>query len=177
VGRTTIVTGAVVAALATAALGGCASSTAEGSRARLYGSVAELAADSGAVVTGTVDGQRTVRDLPAGDTTVSEVTVRATAKADRELPAGATVSVRQMGSAAAPGPAALLQPGRTYLLFLTPTGLDGERAEQFFVTGGTAGIWETDGGGADERSTFTRLPSDDGDVLPERLTLGAALGE
>lgn len=163
-----------------------------GSRHTLYGSLAALADDSVEVVAGTVVAQREVTDLgPTAPATVSTVRVASVAKAAGGVVAGDTVDVRQIGTAAEPGPAAMLQAGSTYLLYLRPSRLPGEAASQSFVTGGSAGIFaapeavqpaaDSDGaasgaGGAGLPAAFVRVDHEQGDVLPDRVAAGDALG-
>jgi hypothetical protein len=182
--KRTITTAAAVGSIVISALAltGCSTSHAEGSRVELYDSVPALAEDSSVVLSGTVREQKTATDIPGGgEFTLSTVVVGATAKTDASQPTGSTVVVRQLGSASTEGPAPLLEQGRTYLLYLTPSGLDGDLASQFYVTGGTAGVYETQQNAA-ARSTgvtgdteFTKAPSDEGDELPAELTLADAL--
>jgi hypothetical protein len=184
VNRTNITAAAVtLVALAAVSLSGCAASDSGGSRAELYDSVTSLAGDSSIVLAGTVQDQRTASDIPgSGEFTLSTVVVSATAKTDADHPAGSTVVVRQQGTANNPGPGAMLTEGTTYLLYLTPSGLDGDLASHFSVTGGTAGIYAAEQdptargtGGVTDSTEFTKAPSDEGDDLPAQLTLGTAL--
>ncbi len=161
-----------------------------GSRHTHYGSLAALAGDSVEIVTGTVVAQRVVTDLgPRAPATVSTVRVATVAKAADGLAAGGTVDVRQIGTAAQPGPAAMMQAGSTYLLYLRPSRLPGEAASQSFVTGGSAGLFgapdpaaahaQADTDAAEEPTqpaAFLRLDDDGGDTLPERVTADGALG-
>ena len=157
--------GWTLALVTVAALTACANAS-SGSRAELYETIDELAADSSVIVGGTVTGQ--FRD---GSTTVSTVEV-AHAPANPQLGAnvdgdhaavevGDVVEVRED---AAP----LLAQGDEYLLFLTPTMLPDEAASQFFVTGAVAGIYRRDG---DE---FRRVALDSGDTLPETITVAGS---
>lgn len=180
--RIITVAAAAVLALSAVSLTGCSSSHGEGSRVELYNSVPALADDSIIVVAGTVSSQKTVSDIPnSGEFTLSTFTVAKTAKTDSNHPAGSTLVVRQHGTESKPGPGALLEPGKTYLLYLTPSGLDGDLASQFYVTGGTAGIYETEqnaaarSAGVTGDTEFTKAPSDEGDKLPAELTLEDAL--
>ncbi|MBF4618636.1 hypothetical protein ITJ44_11185 [Clavibacter sp. VKM Ac-2873] len=154
-----------------------------GSRHTLYASLSALADDSVEVVTGTVVAQREVADLgPSAPATVSTVRVTSVAKTARGVAAGNEIEVRQIGTAAQPGPAAMLASGSTYLLYLRPSRLPGDAATQWFVTGGSAGIFAApdQGTGADAASgpsaTFARVDHEQGDVLPERVAADHALG-
>jgi hypothetical protein len=166
--------GTVVAAVLLAAglvtVTGCSSGS-SGSRARMYDSVGSMADDSSLVVTGTVGAQRVANDVAnAGPTTLSTVRLVDTAKTDAEHPAASTVVVRQHGTDRSSHPGMLLRQGSTYLLYLTPSALDGDLAEQFFVTGGAAGIYIAEDGRTDFRRGM-----DEGDDLPARLSLADAL--
>ncbi|WP_435094059.1 hypothetical protein [Clavibacter michiganensis] len=154
-----------------------------GSRHTLYGSLAALADDSVGIVAGTVVAQREVADLgPSAPATVSTVRVAKVAKAAHGVAVGGTVEVRQIGTAAQPGPATMLQAGSAYLLYLRPSRLPGDAASQWFVTGGTAGIFAAPDSdvGTDSASgpsaTFARIDHEQGDVLPERVAADHALG-
>lgn len=174
---------ATLAALTALSLAGCSSSHSDGSRAEIYDSVTTLAGDSSLVFAGTVQDQETASDIPGGgDFTLSTVVVSATAKTDADHPAGSTVVVRQHGTESSPGPGELLTKGKTYLLYLTPSGLEGDLASQFYVTGGTAGMYVTEQSSAarttgevTDGTEFTKAPSDEGDDLPTQLTLDDAL--
>ena len=66
--------------------------------------------------------------------------------------------------------ASLLQIGREYLLFLTPSMLPGDMAAQFFITGEVAGAYERDG------DQFTRIVTGSGDDLPDTIDIAGAQG-
>lgn len=146
----------------------------DGSRAALYDSVAAIAADSGVVATVKVGSQVVLEaEIPY---TVSTVEVEQTFSPDglgENLPeearggvmTGDRIDVRQLGTAEyASLPAPLMKTGSTYLLFLTPTMLKGEAGADFFVVGGNAGIYSSDG------KTYTHGEFPDGDKLPEVLS-------
>lgn len=142
------------------------SSSSSGSRHTLYDSIDSLAADSSAILVGTVSDQST-----AGGTTVSSVAVTNAPTnpqlggnlADPPEPpaAGDVVEVREDQTPT-------LSPGEEYLLFLTPTMLPGDASTQYFITGAVAGIYVRDGEG------FRRAVPDSGDTLPDTIT---AVGE
>lgn len=149
-----------------------------GSRVELYNSVREIAADSSKVVVVDVLEQEVIYerlgDLPSPITyTVSTVAVRkefSPTGLGIELPnagphvEGDRLLVRQMGTKESDGPATILRPDASYLLFLTPSLLPGELASQFYVTGGSAGIYvATD-------NFFEHGPFEEGDTLPGTLT-------
>ncbi|WP_274646430.1 hypothetical protein [Microbacterium sp. C7(2022)] len=154
----------VTIALAT----GC-TQTSSGSRATLYESIDALAADSAAIVVGTVSGQ-----TDDGDTTISTIEVinapdnptlgQNLTQQNSPVSVGDTVEVRQMT-------APLLTVDDEYLLFLTPTELSGDAADQYFVTGADAGIYVRDG---DE---FRRVATDSGDTLPDVISIAGTASE
>ena len=167
--RHTLVAAALVA-VGLVSVTACASGS-SGSRARMYDSVSSMADSSSLVVTGTVDEQRVTNDVAnAGPTTLSTVRVVDTAKTDADHPAGSTIIVRQRGTAGSSHPGMLLRQGTTYLLYLGPSALEGDLAEQFFVTGGAAGVYVAEDGRTDFRRGM-----DEGDDLPARLRLADAL--
>lgn len=166
------VAGATIAALVLAA---CASSS-SGSRATLYESIDQLAADSSAIVVGTVHGQRT-----EGDVTISSVEVThssfnpqlgANLTDESAVAAGDVVEVRQDVASSHTGGdhAPLLSDGDQYMLFLTPTMLEGDAAAQYFITGAVAGLYVRDG------ADFRRVVTDSGDALPERIATSGSEG-
>lgn len=170
--RRPLVATAVVAVLL---LAGCATNEMhlEGSRAAIYNSVSEIAADSTVVAEVTVESQRVIdAELPY---TVSKVDIARVFSPDglaanfpkgtrSDVAVGAEINVRQLGSSEYETlPAPLLEKGSRYLLFLTPTALGGDAAYDFFVVGGNAGIYFSDG------TTFTHPEFVDGDKLPPSL--------
>ncbi|PPH05955.1 hypothetical protein C5C71_16375 [Rathayibacter sp. AY1C1] len=182
-----IKSGAAIVALTIAtALSACTSTTsttgdqsgAHGSRVELYASEASLSEASSTVVVATVTGQKAAADItPETEFTVSTLDVITAAKTDRDLPPGSTVQVRQLGSEAQEGPAPLLIPGETYLLYLTPSGLEGDLSTQFYVTGGTAGLYratsDTAGRAAEGAAPtgFAQVAPTEGEELPTDITL------
>lgn len=136
------------------ALTGCTVHSSHGSRVALYDSVRELAADSALVVVGSVQASQVANDLDGlgsftlADFVVDEVVTPEIAGSARPAEAptptvrpGETVTVRQMGDAAGAAPAPFLAEGERYMLFLNPTLLDGPAADDFYITGVTAGIY------------------------------------
>jgi len=144
----------------------------EGSRHELFDSVRSISAASSNVVVVEVQSQRE-EEGPQIPYTISDAKVMTQfapaglgsaidLKTPREI--GGEVAVRQMGSKEVSTPAPILEIGRQYLLFLTPSMLDGEAAKQFYVTGGSAGIYSVEG------SHFVHGPFTEGDNLPGALT-------
>lgn len=174
---------ATAAALAvlglTTACAGPVTSSSSASRAELYGSLAELTAASSLVVAGVAGDQRTAADVtPTLDSTLTAFEVAATVEPEDGPSEGRTIVVRQTGSADQPPPAGpLLEPGRAYLLFLTASGLPGELAEQFYVTGVTAGLYTARdpasvlvASGDWGTAVFDEAAAGEGDVLPDAVT-------
>lgn len=140
--------------------------TSEGSRARLYASLDELALDSDAIVTGTVVSQEVVRDiLPTHDFTLSQVEISSITKGT-QIVNHEVITVRQHGSASQTPPAPLMEVGSDYLLFLVQSGLSGDLAAHFYVTGANAGLYRnnTDGTG------FVQMAASEGENLPMTIS-------
>lgn len=152
----------------------------EMSRVRLYSSVAELAADSRLVIEGTVTGQSVAADVDAmTDFTLSEVkVVRSMRGADRVV-AGDSVVVRQLGSDKQHPPVPILVSGHVYLLYLTPSGLEGSLSSQYYVTGANAGIYVEQPTGQAKNGaakTFAQVQRQPGETLPSDLSDTQAVG-
>ena len=101
------------------------------------------------------------------DFTLSTFEVQSTQKGE----ASGVITVRQTGSTRQTPPTGLLGVGQRYLLYLTPSGLSGEQASQFYVTGMNAGIYKAaegaqTGGETSSGSTFTQADPDPADNLP-----------
>ena len=163
------VAAAALAAIALAVLTGCSGSgSSSASRATLYDSVEGLAADSSAIVVGTVthrsrDGSATVASVEVDNAPANP---QLGANLDGEYAPVAVGDVVEVRQDAEP----LLADGTEYLLFLTPTMLPGDAASQYFVTGAVAGLYERDG---DE---FRRVVPDSGDTLPETFSIAGEDG-
>ena len=165
-----IYTAAVVLLLSL--LTGCAAVTSGGevSRVRLYGSVSEMAEDSALVVTGRVVETKTVRDFDdETDFTLSTVEVLES----NDAKVGDLLTVRQFGSDKQEPVVPLLVTGHEYLLFLTSSGLKGDLATHYYVTGCNACIYELADeskarGGVREPSARQISPTD-GEHLPVDL--------
>jgi hypothetical protein len=153
-----------------------------------------MVADSSSIAVGKVVSQEVVElEMPY---TISTVEVSASfappelaanvppSLAAQPLKQGQHITVRQMGTHEYEStPAPILNKDGKYLLFLNPSGLEGEAASHYFVTGGSAGLYAADdfvaGGSAgtdDDDSGFSAVPSHDGelfhdgDKLPPTLT-------
>lgn len=146
------------------------------SRTKLYSSVDAIAADSDAVIVGKVNSTTVARDVDdTTDFTLSSVTVLDSLKGT-EQPNG-TVTVRQTGSASQSTPETLLQADDVVLLFLSESGLPGEQAKHYYITGATAGLYAADSKSGDineaalSNASFSRVNTDSGDTLPATLTV------
>lgn len=170
--------GAALAILGCIFLASCAAHSSTGSRVELFESVESLAEASVAVVRVSVSGQRFVSADEAARTqqsahTISDVSVLeswvgarlgARHAAHPEIAAGDRITVRQGGTESEPSHGELLRVGQEYVLFLTPTEISDAPADQFYVTGGMAGIYVAEGSDAEFRRMF-----DEGDTLPGTL--------
>ena len=161
--------------------GNATTSKGEISRVKMYDSVKAITDDSDLVIVGTVADQRVVQDIDdETDFTLSTVKVITTKKGDA---GDETVIVRQTGSTKNQTAGAMMKTGSTYLLFLVHSGLSGDLASQYYVTGADAGIYlapatakaKAQTGTATEQDisgeTFNRVNSDSGDNLPATLTV------
>lgn len=173
-----------------ASIAGCSTpetSGMHGSRTELYKSVEGIAADSSIAAVVEVRSQEVLKPASERDFafTLSSVTVvstltpkglanelASTVQTD-PLSDGSEIVVRQMGTADIETPAPILKTGEQYLLFLVPSMLEGEAASQFWVTGGSAGVYEVAGDDFARGSdvSFTHGPFEEGDTLPPTLTV------
>ena len=89
---------------------------------------------------------------------------------------GDTITVRQMGGADTSAPAEFLTEGEQYILFLHPTMLEGPAADDYYVTGVTAGIYvaaNTEASRGNLNAGFDHYDTryeDEGDNLPPILS-------
>lgn len=155
-----------------------AGSSAHGTRAQLYSGLDAMAADSSVVVVGVVGDQRVTADIDdVTDFTISSFEVSEVLKSDGVVDPGATIDVRQLGDEVVP--VELLSPGSVYLLYLTASGLEGELASHYYVTGANAGIYQAvaaqSRGGAAADDEFVQVQPTEGEPLPEELSLPEAL--
>lgn len=111
--------------------------------------------------------------------TLHDVAIANVIKGDAEP--GGTLVLRQTGK----DDPSILRDHETALLFLLPSGLPGDLADQFFPKGVYAGIYmldddadlaaltsDTDGSGSSDGVDFNRLIIDSGDDLPQTVSLG-----
>ncbi|WP_029067816.1 hypothetical protein [Jonesia quinghaiensis] len=194
--RHTQTAGLALTGIMALALTGCASTltltesgsmtTTDYSRVALYDSLDAMSADSDLVVVGIVGTQTTVYDIDdITPFTLSTVTIQDAVLG--EAPADA-ITVRQFGDVSIADTEEILTPGTTYLLYLTESGLSGELAAHYYVTGVTAGIYQAK---TAQRSpsrispqtlsqntlnslTFEHISTEDGDELPSNVTLDTA---
>ena len=93
-------------------------------------------------------------------------------KPEKPLRLGQVLEVRQAGSAKPLGPSQLLGAGGRYLLFLTPSGLAGPLASQYYITGVDAGVYLMRvGDKIAPDMQVSQFHRNDGDVLPNSPTL------
>ncbi|MGH3689582.1 MAG: hypothetical protein ACRDT7_05450 [Microbacterium sp.] len=158
----------------------------DGSRHTLYSEVSALSADSEAIVDVVVESQDVVQEeIPY---TLSTVTVIAplhpkglaiNKDVSAEVSPEEQIVIRQMGSVDEEKvPAPLLEVGNRYLLFITSTKLEGDAASQFYITGVSAGIYQTESS-TDARGgdvTYAHVDQDSGDNLPPTLTAADLAG-
>lgn len=151
----------------------------EGSRSTIYKSVDELGDDSSAAITGEVVDQKFETDSYGNAVTLSRFLVDKVADLPKEDGAGARtlapakiVTIRQLGDESfAETLSPLLEVGETYMLFLTPSGLPGSDARQYFITGNTAGYYKlTDNAALRASEPGYEKVGDEGDTLPVVLT-------
>ncbi|WP_426320420.1 hypothetical protein [Microbacterium sp. E-13] len=182
----------VSAAIALSAAGGLVACSTpgtvqmDGSRSELYDSVQGIAADSSLVAVVEVKSQEVLKPASDKDTaytlsTVSVISTFSPTGLAREIPngvnpsgmtAGSQIIVRQMGTSEMDTPARILNAGEKYLLFLTPSMLEGKAGSQFYVTGGSAGVYAapSDVTSRADDAAFTHGPFEEGDTLPDTLT-------
>lgn len=155
--------------------------TADMSRVTLYQSVDDMFNDSDLVVIGTVQNTSVVQDIDdITDFTLSDVFVEQTIFGDSVNKN--MITVRQTGSSEQQTGESFMSPGDCVLLFLVHSGLDGELADQYYITGATAGWYElnavddmqllsTDSDNINySQFSFERVDMDSGDTLPSTLS-------
>lgn len=113
-----------------------------GSRARGYDSLKAITKDSAVVVVGSAGAQTVAEDVePGWPYTRTTFAVTRVLKHKGKPPTSSSVIVRQNGSADQSSLTELLEPGKTYMLFLTKSELPGELASDYYVTGSNAGLY------------------------------------
>lgn len=145
------------------------------SRVKLYSSVSEMQGDSDAVIIGKVqsDGD-TVKDVDAS-TSFTLAKVQVLSVVSGSVGDKTEVTVRQTGTKdTASG--SLLAKDDTVMLFLVKSGLPGDKAEQYYITGSTAGVYRASGDASTASAqasdaTFQRVDGDSGDSLPGEIRL------
>lgn len=143
------------------------------SRVSLYSSLEELSKDSDVVLTGVVKNQKCVKDIDDSTSfvlaTVSISSIEKGQPVDEQ-----TVVVRQT----ADEDQSILEDGQTYLFYLVESELDGDLADQYYITGATAGVYkqeQTSGNKAPSANgkanfKYDRVDADSGDSLPETVS-------
>lgn len=136
-------------------------------RVKLYPSLNSLAKDSVLIATGTVTEQNVVADLdPTTEFTLSSFDISDVQSSNGSITTDSVVTVRELGSVT-------LETGNTYLLYLTASGLEGELAAHYYVTGANAGIFEAEDEGSakanPKEASFKKVHSEEGESLPERV--------
>lgn len=123
-----------------------------GARHEVFASVEAMLAASGHVIEGVVTQQSIYTRVEHLPETISTALVTATHQpvalgdsledAGPPVEVGQAIEVRQLGTTAYDElPAPLLERDGEYLLFLVSSGLPSPRDDQFFVTGGPAGLF------------------------------------
>ncbi|MBT1172573.1 hypothetical protein JS528_04215 [Bifidobacterium sp. MA2] len=152
------------------------------SRVTLYASVDQLAEDSDLIIAGQVTDTTTARDIDdSADLTLATVTVLETLKG--ETPDANEAIVHQTGSREQHTPNTLYTPntllsrGDVVLLFLVHSGLGGNLAEQYYITGAGAGMYRMTDAESPlsiddmDNVSFHRVNTDSGDDLPDVLSV------
>lgn len=144
----------------------------EGFRDKLYSSYGELIEDSDVVVEARAVESAEIKGQLAGlPGTVAQLEVvnsfsyeglRAHTDELNVLKPGDKFFVLQYGTESIEGPAPLLRPGSSYLLFLSRSVISDSQAQEFFVTGSSAGIFELIDGQFVSRSV-------DGDTIDQAI--------
>jgi hypothetical protein len=142
------------------------------SRVHLYSTLEELTDESVLVILGTVANQETAYDINDSIAfTLATVEVSSIEKGDLE--GTAEIIVRQTG--ALERGESILQSGETYLFYLVASGLEGDLANQYYITGATAGVYRVDQNPQDgddgSYGLLERVDKDSEDLLPDEATL------
>jgi len=138
----------------------------EVSRVRSFNSAEELRASSDLIVVGKVVDQKIVNDLaPESPITVSTFAVQGVTLGTPTK----TLRVRQFQVVVDGQESYLLEIGKSYLLYLTSTGLKGAMGRDYYVTGVDSGIYEENGTTAAGRK-YVRKSHLPGDKLPETVS-------
>jgi len=153
------------------------------SRVKYYNSTKAMADDSAVIVIGTPQSETVAADIDGIlDFTLTSFVVDKVVKGHQTVKVHDVIIVRQIG--ARPGsetnaetPQVALVPlldiGTRYLLYLTPSGLPGDLASQYYVTGADAGIYVAST--AHGLGGFNRA-NHDADILPDSLNENDAQG-
>ena len=159
------------------------------SRAELYASVQDLTDASDLVIIGRVVDTSVAQDIDdVTDFTIAQISVLRTLHGDTND--HDNIVVRQTGSLNQGSSQTLLAKDDVVMLFLVESGLGGDLAKQYYVTGVTAGLYRANvtaaalqsgaplttaqafaDGGAGAKLRFDRVDAESGDDLPTSLTI------
>jgi hypothetical protein len=167
-----------------ATMTGLAACTQGGEISRLppYDSVQALADDSALIVVGTPERQWVATDIDGElEFTLSSFADDRVVAGPGDVTPGDQLVVRQTGASDTAGQgqdspplAPFLTIGSSYLLYLVATGLDGDLASQYYITGIDAGLYiATD---PNDPGHFEKLQDSGWDHLPSTLSEQEALG-
>jgi len=153
------------------------------SRVQYYDSMKAMAADSAVIVIGTPQSETVVADIDGVlDFTLASFVVDKVVKGHQSVKVHDAIIVRQIGARSGEETNTSIPQGAVvplldidvrYLLYLTPSGLSGDLAFHYYVTGANAGIYVASS--ARGLGGFTRV-NHDADTLPESLSEDKAQG-
>lgn len=142
-------------------------------RAYFYESLDELAGDSDLIVTGLATSHEERREAsdPSLDWTITTVKIASTIKSEAGDLTGTTIVVRQTGSKAHPiRDWPLLVQDETYLLALKKSDGPDALPSEYFISGGSAGMYKASDDLRDGASVFSAVARSSGDDLPKDVT-------
>lgn len=150
----------------------------EFTRAKFYASEVALRADSEAIVVARVKSQTVADDITPGlDFTISDVEVSQVKKGrGLGLKPGQVIKVRETGKSGDGAGWKYLDNGESYLLYLVTSGLPGDKASQYYITGANVGSFvQVPAPGGPSR--FMQLNPSGGDRIPGELSAGQVPSE
>ena len=168
----------MVAVVSVMSLAACAPAVtfSSGSRVKLYNSIKELAADSTLVASIDVTSQKEYPETDSASAytaSTAEITaifqtagLPGDARLDQKFSAGEEIVIRQLAtgnSVSEDGSKIVIDASGSYLVFLVESGVPGASGNEFYITGGTAGLFGADG------DKYQWL-GNEGDKLPNSLT-------
>jgi hypothetical protein len=142
-------------------------------RGYFYESLDELAGDSDLIVTGlaTSNEERREANDPSLDWTITTVKIASTIKSESGDLTGTSIVVRQTGSKARPIMGwPILVEDTTYLLALQESKGPDALPSEYFISGGSTGLFEASDDSRDGAPVFKAVARDSGDDLPEAVT-------